>query len=516
MVVNEILLLKREDATDPVKTGPERNNSWTKKVTPIKTMPPMSPALRVQKWLVLHGLFLLLPALLPPSFALAQTAFTTVGAEYPVSGELNGDQTFPSTAFNSGGGWVVWQDNGIDGSGLGIGARRLDAGLNPIGTALRVNKFAAGDQEKPRVAQLNNGGAVVVFQGGRQGFQNVYARFLDADGSFATDDIMVNNPAFSSSTKVTTNLLVIRANHARYRTQRIQQIIDVKLERTGGPSVVSLSEGTVVVAYTSGRKYNTNIQTMVHQFRWNGYRFITNSVLKFVTSSINPMQDVYFQLFTTAGAKIGGEIRANQFTAFNQRNPSVAPLSDGRFIMVWASDQQTGSSQVDIVARIFDSSGTPVGDEFVVNTSASPCADPSVAAIPGGGFTVAWTQYEGPNKLDVFARTFNSSAAPITTGFVLNTERRGDQYTPQVAATSGGQLVVWTSMSQDGSREGVYGRWLNEGNIVSPEFRVNTTTHLRQFTPGVATDGGNRALVIWSSYQTEAGFDLFGQRYTAP
>ena len=203
--------------------------------------------------------------------------------------------------------------------------------------------------------------------------------------------------------------------------------------------------------------------------------------------------------------------------SFNQRSPALAALADGSFVLVWAADRPDGlNSTIEIVARRFDHNGGSLDNESVVNTSGNPCANPSVAAIPGGGFTVAWTQHEGPNKQDVFARTFNSSAQPITTGFVLNTERRGEQHTPQVAATSGGQLVVWTSLSQDGSREGVYGRWLNDGLIVSPEFRVNTTTHLRQFTPAVATDGGSRALVIWSSYQTAAGFDLFGQRYIAP
>ena len=106
---------------------------------------------------------------------------------------------------------------------------------------------------------------------------------------------------------------------------------------------------------------------------------------------------------------------------------------------------------------------------------------------------------------------------PLGSPYVVNTERRGDQSGPRIASAPGGQLVVWTSMSQDGSREGVYGRWLNDGAVSSSEFRVNTTTFLRQFMPAVAADSSNRALVIWSSYQGDgdSGFDLFGQRYIA-
>jgi hypothetical protein len=75
--------------------------------------------------------------------------------------------------------------------------------------------------------------------------------------------------------------------------------------------------------------------------------------------------------------------------------------------------------------------------------------------------------------------------------------------------------VVWTSLQQDGSREGVFGRYIVNGALSGAEFRVNTTTNLRQFMPAVGSHSGGQAVVIWSSYQTEAAFDLFGQRYTA-
>jgi hypothetical protein len=76
--------------------------------------------------------------------------------------------------------------------------------------------------------------------------------------------------------------------------------------------------------------------------------------------------------------------------------------------------------------------------------------------------------------------------------------------------------VVWTSLAQDGSREGVFGQALNNGALSGGEFRVNTTVYLRQFQPDVAADNAGRFLAVWSSYQTAAGFDLFGQRYLVP
>lgn len=495
----------------------------------------MSPASCVRKWIVLTGLLFAAPAVV-----IGNAAFVPQGTESPITGELSGDQTWPHVSVSAAGGWVVWQDQTIDGNGFGIGARRLDENLNPAGSAFRVNKTTKGDQEKPRVAVLNNGGAAVVWQSGPLGFQNIQARFYDASAASTHGaDILVNVPAGASSGRYTTNVMFIRNNKARMQAKRLKMSQRTQLERTGNAAVAQLSDGTVVIAYASARKVSWTTQALSERVRKVGHRWLTNSILITELHSSDTMQDVYFQRFTATGEKIGGEMRANQFLPFNQRSPSIAARADGTFVLAWASDQQrTGGAgdsalagmnmrgeidgqglraQIDIVARIFSNDGTPVGDEFVVNTGDAPCSSPSVAASASGGFTIVWSQKDSARErsLDIVARAYSPAGNAITTGFNFNEYTYGDQHSPQITAAPGGQLVVWTSLKQDGSFEGVYGRWLNDGDITSAEFRVNTTTHLRQFQPAVAADANNRALVIWSSYQTEAGFDLFAQRYIA-
>ncbi len=76
-------------------------------------------------------------------------------------------------------------------------------------------------------------------------------------------------------------------------------------------------------------------------------------------------------------------------------------------------------------------------------------------------------------------------------------------------------LVVWTSLGQDGSREGVFGQFLHgNGALVGGEFRVNTTTVNSQMEPAVASDGASQFLVAWTSFTgLQYGFDLYAQRY---
>src|SRR5262249_48394852 len=160
--------------------------------------------------------------------------------------------------------------------GLGISARRLDNNLSGSLSIFRVNEQGANDQEKPQVAMLNNGGAVFVWQGGKQSFQNIYARFMSPSNTWLTGDVLVNT--FTNSHRI-------------------------------DPVVASLTSGNVVVVWSS--------------FDQDG-----------------SMQGVYAQLFSPTGQKIGVETQINQTTAYNQRTPVVAGLSDGRFVVVWVSEQQ--------------------------------------------------------------------------------------------------------------------------------------------------------------------------------
>src|SRR4051794_422935 len=77
------------------------------------------------------------------------------GGEYPLleSIAIHGDQSLSQLSLNAGGGYVVWQDNSIDGQGLGVGARYLDSTGSPgVFGSFRINQQAAGDQQRPQVA----------------------------------------------------------------------------------------------------------------------------------------------------------------------------------------------------------------------------------------------------------------------------------------------------------------------------------------------------------------------------
>ncbi len=408
--------------------------------------------------------------------AQAQTNYYNAnGTEYPIVGALPGDQVFPDLAVSTSGGFLVWQDNITDGDSWGVSARRLDTTLSGTLGTFRVNAAGAGSQENARVALLKGGGAVFVWQGGKPSYQRIFARFLTSTNTFSTtNDVQVNT--FNANFQI-------------------------------NPAVTVLNNSNVVVIWAS-----------------------------FNQAGSNSMQDVYGQLLSPTGQKIGGEFLVNQSTAFNQRSPAVAALTGGGFIVTWVSEQQrvvapslgTNSTyvstanapapSVDIYARKFTSAGAASGNEFLVNTDSNPCAAPSVAVATDGSYLITWTASDRTvlkNSFDIFGRAYNSSGNAYGSVFRINTYQYGDQYVPRISALGLDYLVIWTSLAQDGSREGVYAQYVhNTGSLTGSEFRVNTTTVSQQMHPTVASDGANQFLVVWTGFAGLANsFDLYAQRY---
>ena len=318
------------------------------------------------------------------------------------------------------------------------------------------------------MAILGNGSKVVVWQGGAQSFQHIYAKLLTSSNTFVnTNDIMVNTDT----------------NHYQ-----------------ANAAMAALANGNAVTVWASYGQDNAD-----------GF------------------QGVYAQILSPTGQKLlAGDLLVNQFTPYNQRTPAVGTFPNGNFVVVWVSEKETstlstsqgsvlgGHDSVDIYARLFDANANPLTSEFIVNTDTNICANPAVAVASDNSFTVVWGEKNlavPNNSWDIYGRQF-TTASNAGSVFVVNTMLYGDQYGPQISSLGTDFLVVWTSLGQDGSREGVYGQFLRSGNKIGPEFLVNTTTLNTQYQQAVASDGNGRFLAVWSSFeQASLSMDIMAQRY---
>ncbi len=343
--------------------------------------------------------------------------------------------------------------------GLGIYAGVLDGSSYTARSFSIIHKTAKGDQIRPALKVFPNGNTIFVWQSKILGNPDIFARWAKGT-TFYTSEIRVNT------------------------YQKDQQV---------EPVVAAQPDGSAMVAWAS---YGQD----------------------------GSLGGVYARKISSAGVLAGAqEFLVNRYTVGNQLKPAVCALDRGNVAFAWISEGERFVGSRDIYARVFSAAGVAVTDEFLVNSGADKCASPVLAPLRDGGFTVAWSQKDSvvlTNSWDVWGRAFSAFGAPAGPAFVINKYRYGDQYQPRLASGPNGCLAVWTSLAQDGDREGVFGRFLLGGNQVSgDEFQVNTTWISQQLDPDVAWNGVDRFLVVWTSLagpgsSGPSGFDLFGQMYT--
>src|SRR5262245_53310220 len=222
------------------------------------------------------------------------------------------------------------------------------------------------------------------------------------------------------------------------------------------------------------------------------------------------------QIFNADGNPSGDEFVVNTTTEGTQMPGAVTLLPDGRFVVVWQHDTLSYYVGYEIVAQIFNPDGTKSGPEFFVNTEyLSEQTDPQIATLADGRFVVTWADpyiypYETSDdtSIGVKAQIFNADGTPVGTEFLVNTTTLRTQENAEVVGLSDGRfVVVWQDYSGTGGDHLSYdvrGQVFNaDGSKAGDEIFVNTTTVGEQYYPTIAalTDGGF-AVAWWHNNQT--------------
>jgi hypothetical protein len=128
--------------------------------------------------------------------------------------------------------------------------------------------------------------------------------------------------------------------------------------------------------------------------------------------------DIDFEVVTTTSGPGGaGPLIAETNPNGFQEKPSVAALPDGRFVIAWVDhNPASGSTDWDVVARVFNADGTAATGEFALGSSLTGFQSAvSVAGDSFGGFTAAWMDSAG-NALKVQSFTLSDITGPGTAG----------------------------------------------------------------------------------------------------
>ena len=284
-----------------------------------------------------------------------------------------------------------------------------------------------------------------------------------------------------------------------------------------------------------GRRFDSTGAALGAEFQVNaittGYQYFpavgADSAGNFVVVWVDEYHDgsgygISGRRFNSSGAPLGSDFLVNTYTTGDQTGPHVAVAPAGNFVVVWQSDGQDGSGQ-GVFGQRFDSSGNKAGTEFQVNQYTTGYqSNPRVAAAPSGDFIVTWGSLQGSSVGAVMARRYDSAGNALAGEFQVNTAEVGAQYLPDVAVDpSGNAIVTWISFGQDGSNSGIYARRYDDaGNPISGEFNVNTYTTGSQFRPRVAAGPAGDFTIAWHGFgqddpDDDAHAGIFAQHFDA-
>lgn len=388
---------------------------------------------------------------------------------------------------------------------------RLLLSLTPTGSEFRVNTTTSQAQQTPAVAADGAGNFVVAWQGNGPGdADGIVAQRFSAAGVASGGEIQVNTSTIASHSN---------------------------------PAVAMDADGDFVVVFDTFNSANSSIDVFARRFNAAGVaqgatilvNTYVNSTQRDPAVALDPAgnfvvvwtsfgQDgssygIYAQRYNAAGTAQGTEFRVNQTTAQEQDKPVVATDATGRFVVAWESTSQDGSFE-GIVARRFDASGLPLGDELVVNGyTTNGQRLPGLDVDAAGNFAIAWqSSGQDGSGLGVYARRYDSAGVAQGGEFQVNTTTTGDQAAPVVALDSGALVIAWQSSLQDGSGQGIYGQCFTSAGVATGgEVRLNTYTSNDQAAPALVKGLGTSLVAVWQSTNQDGSLaGVYGQRYGAP
>jgi hypothetical protein len=172
-------------------------------------------------------------------------------------------------------------------------------------------------------------------------------------------------------------------------------------------------------------------------------------------------------------------------------------LADGGFIVTWSVPEVHG--------RRFAANGTPVGNDFLINTADQRTeSETDVAVHSDGRVLVVWRDpEEAISGSEIHGRMYSPGLVAQGAEFRINTTLADNQSWPKVAPFGqGGFFVVWESVSSSGADaepNSIEGRMVTGNNAFgSAQFLVNQWTINNQHHPGAGGTNG-RAAIAWAA-----------------
>lgn len=385
------------------------------------------------------------------------------GAETRVNTYVVGDQREQSVAALNDGGYVVtWTSTDQDGSERGVYFQRYDAHGVKIGGETPATTTVVNSQYAPTAIGLADGGFAIAWTSNDQElpaisnrYGGVYVQRFDASGVKLGGETLVNTTTAGDQSRPAMEALpdggfLVVWDHSLDPALQVD-ILGQRFSAGGSKIGFESPINTTVTGFQGlfGDRSITLLQDGGHVVVWSA------------TDQDGSSFGVYLQRFDATGARVSGETQVNTSTDGPQWYESVTALKDGGWVVTWQSDNYANGAAQDVLAQRYDATGAPVGGQTTVTTTiVDDQVYPSITTLFDGGYVIAWTSYaQDGSSGGIYYQQFDANGGKVGVETLVNTTTAGEQVEPSIVAlTGGGFVVTWASAGHDGSGFGVYQR----------------------------------------------------------
>jgi hypothetical protein len=343
-----------------------------------------------------------------------------------------------------------------------------------------VNSVTAGNQRKPKIAALPDGGFVVVWQNEAQ----VAARRFDAETQPVGPEVQVNSLAACFPPE---------------------------------PTVAAAPDGSLLFAWCAAdeqgtrfidaQRFDSSGQPQGGEVRITGDFYMGPNVAAVGTSQFVVTWTSYYEgkAVLLEPNELGSSF---QILANGYQYKLAAAGTGGSYEVVWYNG--FGS----ILGRSFHDS-RPLGDAFEISHVASNQHEgPVICSHDNGNFVVAWATY-GPNEdIPVTYRRYDSDNSPVTPAIRATPDDGYElQFGPTIACGPEDDFAIaWIEIAPNPAHSTFRGRiFTADGPIPSSKFIVAPRN---AGTDSLARLSDGDFLLVWNDCSAPSDCDVYGQRFT--
>lgn len=413
---------------------------------------------------------------------------TAVGGETRVNSGTEGWQENPNITTLIDGGYVVtWQSP--DSQGSAIYAQRYAADGLALGAETLISGLGASNE--PAIAALADGGYIITWHAYDTGAykQGIYSLRFDANGD-RLDPMLSGDGADNSLTWSGSEAVTLAGEAGN----------DSLTGGTGDDQLLG-GDGQDSAHFTgSMRDYSFSLDG-------NGELQVSDTDLSDGDSGsdlISSIEELAFSdgsisLPSDVGLTSTGQTRSQQF---------ITGLTDGGYVMAWSAYDPEGASW-EVVTQRYDALGQAMGGENHSSAQGNQ-SELTITALAEGGYVVTWQAYTQSNSYDIFAQRYDSNGSALGAEARINSTIAGGQYSPSVAALpDGGYVVAWHSHnSDDYISQVVTQRYDAAGKAAGGETPIDSNMNYSQNAAAISALSDGSYVLTWESNAT-----IFTQHY---